>query len=252
MSIARPSLSGLRVLLTRPEGESSDAWAAALTEAGAVPLSYPTVTIVAPESWQDLDRVLARLDDYDWLILTSQTAVAMVLGRLPGRRFPAGMRPKIAAIGPKTAQAITQAGGDVALVPVDSRQEGLVQALPTLPMGTRVLLPLAADGRTLLSETLRARGCIVDQVPVYRTTSRAEWLPLPDFDVATFASPSALRAFLASPGREALLGKTVVVIGSTTAKEASDHGLHPVVAKTPDVEALVFAVAQSFASQGDR
>jgi uroporphyrinogen-III synthase len=252
MSISRMSLSGLRVLLTRAEGDNADAWAAAFAKAGAIPLSYPTVTIVAPESWEDLDRALARLGDYDWLVLTSQTAVSMVLGRLPGRCFPAGLRAKIAAIGPKTAQAITEAGGDVTLLPADSRQEGLVESFPTLPVGTRILLPIAADGRSFLSETLRARGCIVDRIPVYQTMPKTALPPLPDFDIAAFASPSALRAFVASLGRQALVGKTVAVIGSTTAKEAFRQGIDPVVAKTPDVQALVFAIVQSFASQGDR
>jgi uroporphyrinogen-III synthase len=43
--MSRASLAGLRVLLTRPEGEGADEWAAAFAAAGAVPIAYPTVAI---------------------------------------------------------------------------------------------------------------------------------------------------------------------------------------------------------------
>jgi uroporphyrinogen-III synthase len=245
------SLAGLHVLLTRPESEGADDWAAAFAAAGAEPIPYPTIAIVPPASWQALDEALGRLASYDWMIFTSQTALPFVLGRLPGKRFPAAMRAKIAAVGPSTALAIERGGGQVAILPEDNRQEGLIEAFRFLPAGSRVLLPIAVGGRGLLAESLRSRGGVVDVVPVYQTVPRAE-LPLPPaFDVATFASPSALRAYLARAGQESLAGKIVAVIGPTTANEAEANGIRPVIAQIPDVDALVLAIAQSRTTQGD-
>jgi uroporphyrinogen-III synthase len=110
---------------------------------------------------------------------------------------------------------------------------------------------MAAGGRTFLADDLRARGHDVDVVTVYRTLPRADLPPPPAFDVAIFASPSSLRAFLAGPGNEALAGKCVAVIGPTTAKEATAHGLPSVVAQSPNVEALIRAVAESHSGEGD-
>jgi uroporphyrinogen-III synthase len=242
-------LAGLRVLITRPAGHGADEWATAFAAAGALPLPYPTVVIAPPTSWHALDEALARVAGYDWVVFTSQTTVTCVRERLPGRRFSEGTQVQMAAIGPATARALEAAGAVVALLPEDNRQEGLVEAFQTLPAGTRVLLPLAEGGRTLLAESLRARGCMVDVVTVYRTQPKADLPPLPAFDIATFASPSALRAFLAHAGRESLDGKTIAVIGPTTAKEATANGIHPVVADSPSVDALILAVAHS--RQGD-
>jgi uroporphyrinogen-III synthase len=244
------SLAGLRVLLTRPREEGVEEWAAAFVLAGAVPLAYPTIVITPPESWQALDEAMARLKSYDWMVFTSQTAVDFFGNRLPTGQFPAGMRPKIAAVGRRTALAIQLRGARVALVATDSRQEGLVEALRDLPPGARILCPLAASGRPLLVQSLRARGCIVDVVTVYRIEPRTNLPAPPEFDVATFASPSALRAFVKGLGPQALAEKAVAVIGPTTAEEAKLSGLITVVAETPDVDALILAIAQSRSNQG--
>lgn len=244
------ALAGLRILVTRPEGEGADAWAAALEQAGAVALRFPTVATAPPDSWDELDRSLRALGSYDWLILTSQTAVAAVVGRLPRQRFPADLRAHIAVVGPTTAAMVAAHGGHVRLVPEDNRQEGLAEALQALPAGTRVLFPLAKGGRTLLTEQLRKQDCQVDVVTAYQTVPKQDLAPPPDFDIATFASPSALRAFVGALGTTILGQKMIAVIGTTTAKEVEKHGLRPVVAQKPDAASLVSAITQARNSQG--
>jgi len=218
-------------------------------------IEYSTIVATPLESWDRLDVALEELGTYDWLIFTSQTAVTFVLARLQGR-FPADMRPKIAAVGMKTARAVEAGGGRVVLVPADNRQEGLVQALSNLPSGTRVLVPIAAGGRTLLSDKLSAQGCFVDLVTAYETRPRSDLPPPPSFDVAIFASPSALRAFVVglgqAPSQELLADKTVAVIGRTTAKAAAAYGLAAVVAESPSVQHLIRAIADARPAKGDR
>lgn len=244
-------LAGLRVLVTRPDGDGARKWAATLADAGAIPIPYPTLIIAPPATWQPLDDALARLASYDWIVFTSQTAVAFVQPRLPNQRFPLGISTKIAAVGAATAAAIEAYGGVVTLVPDDSRQEGLSHVLATLPVGTRLLLPMAEGGRTLLAESLRSRGCRVDVVTVYRTLPRSDLPTLPAFDVATFASPSALRAYLAYAGIGSLAGKGVAVIGPTTAAEALTKGIQAEVARTPHADALISAIAKFAPTQGE-
>jgi uroporphyrinogen-III synthase len=241
---SRP-LAGLRVLVTRPEGDGAEAWTKAFADAGATPVLFPTVTVAPPDSWDGLDRALAGLDRYDWLIFTSQTAVASLTSRLPGHCFPAALRARIAAVGPNTARSVEEHGGRVALVPEDNRQEGLAEALDGLAGGTRVLFPLAKGGRTLLGDQLRKQGCLVDVVTAYETVAKTGLAPPPAFDVATFASPSALRVFVTQIGRTSLAGKLIVVIGSTTAEEAEKQGLRAEVAQKPDAAALVAAIARA-------
>lgn len=241
--LPRP-LAGLRVLVTRPSSQSAD-WVRALEAAGATALAYPTIRVEPPSSFQPLDDALADLARYDWIVFTSAAAVRFTLSRFPPTLDLRSLdRPRVAAVGPGTAHALAAAGLTPSVVPADARQEGLLAALGPLPRGTRVLFPQAVGGRELLREALGAAGCSVDVVPASRTVA-AHPLPVPPaFDVATFASPSALNAFLAAFGTAGLNGAMVAVIGPTTAAAASAAGLQPVVvAEAPTAEALISAIA---------
>jgi uroporphyrinogen-III synthase len=69
--------------------------------------------------------------------------------------------------------------------------------------------------------------------------------------VATFASPSALRAFVAGHGTRTLKqAAAVVVIGPATATAATALGLAPVVADAPNVEAVTRAIEKTIRQQG--
>ena len=241
----KSALRGYRVLVTRPL-EQGAALAATLVAAGAVPVMYPTIALGPPPSWQAFDEAFARLVTYAWVVFTSPSAVRFALQRHPalGAALADARAPRVAAVGRETARALNDHGVPVALVPEEQRQEGLVASFGALPAGTRVLFPQALGGRELLAEFLSAHGVSVDVVAVSQTTA----LPLdgapPPFDAATFASPSALRAFVAARGAASLQGKLVAVIGPTTAEAARAAGVAvDVVAPAPSVGALVQAIA---------
>jgi uroporphyrinogen-III synthase len=237
-----PRFAGTRVLVTRPVDQAK-AWLHALAEAGAVPVPYPTIAVQPPPSWEPLDQAFARLAEYDWLIFTSASAVQMAIPRLPAAVNPAALpRPQVAAVGGETARALGQHGFTVARVPDDQRQEGLIAAFGDLPAGTRFLFPQAVNGRDALAAALRVRGCEVDVVPASQTVSVPDMPDLPEFDVASFASPSALEAFVARHGVGPLAAKGTVVIGPTTAAAAHAHGLKPMVARTPRIEEVIRAL----------
>ncbi|HEY4185700.1 MAG TPA: uroporphyrinogen-III synthase [Polyangia bacterium] len=238
--------------MTRPV-EQASALATALTSLGAHVVVYPTIALGPPPSWEPFDRAVSALGDYAWLVFTSPSAVRFATERAPGLRdaLVAPAAPRVAAVGTETARALRERGMPVAIVPDDQRQEGLVDALDALSPGTRVLFPQALGGRELLVEALVERGVVVDVVPISRTRA----LPLVDappfFDVATFASPSALRAFVTARGTAALDGKVVAVIGPTTAAAARAAGVAiGVMAAQPSVTALVAALAGFRATMG--
>ena len=246
-----PQLQGLRVLVTRPVHGEADRWVAALSAVGAKVVPYPTIEVLPPPSWEPLDQALREVGRYDWIIFTSQPAVLFTASRMDGGRFPAGWAsPRVAAVGAETARALEKAGARVDLLPSDQRQEGLMDAFRILGTGTRLLFPHALAGRETLIETLRGQGCQVDAVAAYQTAPRSHLPPPPDFDVATFASPSALRALVESHGTRALANKTVAVLGPTTAAEAGRHGLFPVMAAKPSIDALILAIASACSPKG--
>jgi uroporphyrinogen-III synthase len=236
-----PDIAPWRVLVTRPADQAGEL-AAALRTAGMEPVLYPTIEVVPPASWAELDEALARLSSYELLVFTSPTAVRMTVARAGGAAPLAG--PRIAAVGRATARAIEAAGLTVDVVPdADERQEGLVAALGASVRGRRVLFPQAAGGRELLRQELERLGAEVHVVPAYETRPAVPDQPPPPFDAAVFASPSALRAFVASQGAGPLAARQVVAIGRTTAAGARELGVRvDRIATAPDVAALVAAV----------
>jgi uroporphyrinogen-III synthase len=111
--------------------------------------------------------------------------------------------------------------------------------------GLRILFPQALGGRALFTQELRARGATVDVVPVSQTLPLELASPPPDFHLAIFASPSALRAFLGAWSSAGLLGRAIATIGPTTAAAVREAGLEPdVVAPAPSVESILEAVIE--------
>ena len=194
--ISTGDLSGRHLLWLRDSGPIRRA-AERCRKLGAMATIAPVSEIADPSDFAPLDRALAHLDHYDWLMITSQEGVARLLSRLATIRRGLPPRIKIAAIGGKTADALREHGIPVNVVPRQLNQEGLIQALEAIHgwQGTHVLLPLAERARSQLAEFLEAQGALVDRVVLYR--SRV--VSLPDSVLQKFASGNFDAIFYTAP-----------------------------------------------------
>ncbi|GAA3815360.1 uroporphyrinogen-III synthase [Nocardioides panacisoli] len=251
-------LFGWRVLMPRTK-EQSASLATRLRHHGAVPEEVPTISVEPPRNPQQMDKAVRGLVEgrYEWIAFTSVNAVKAVREKfeeygLDARAF-SGL--KIAAVGEKTAAAISGWGLRADLVPSGEQSAaGLLEEWPEydelLDPINRVFLPRADIATENLVAGLIDLGWECDDVTAYRTV-RAAPPPAPTrdaiktgkFDAVVFTSSSTVRNLVGIAGKPHP-STVIAVIGPATAKTAEEHGLRvDVMADKPDVELLVDALA---------
>jgi len=231
-----------------------------LRELGADVIEIPFIEIRPPESWAPLDQAIARILDYDWLILTSANGVQMLFARLAklGKSEADLLHLDIAAIGPATARVIEQHGLPVDVVPEKYVAESVVEALEGEVKGKRVLLVRAKVARDVIPRELTALGAKVDVAEAYETvlpgtSAAALRVVLRDPErrphAITFTSSSTVHNFLDLLGKEnvALLTDVKLAsIGPVTSETMRKLGLEPhIEAAEYTVPALAQALADS-------
>jgi len=228
----RGALFGKRVLVTRPAAQAGD-FAARLWELGAEPILAPAITIGAPDDEAAARDAVARVREYAWVVFTSANGVNTFFDRLSeaGRDVRAFGDVKIAAIGPKTGEALATHGIRVDFMPAEYVNEAVADGLleRTQP-GERVLLFRAQEARDVVPDALRAAGRVCDDVAAYatRTVNDPEYkVKLGYADVVTFTSSSTVHGLLANvpDAANALRGKLVACIGPITAATAREAGI---------------------------
>ncbi len=250
-------LFGKRILVTRPRRQAGEL-VERLIELGAVPLLLPAVEIRPPADWQPVDAALAQLARYQWLVFTSANGVHSFLGRLRvrGLDLRALGHLRLAAIGPKTAEALRHYHLEPDVVPARYQSEDLAAALKEhLRPGERVLLARADRGRELLLNEL-AKTCEVEPIVVYAQVDAVEpasrvldCLRRGEIDAVTLTSSNIARALIGqldAPTRARLeSGETALVsISPVTSADVRRLGL-PIAAQAREataagiVEALI-------------
>jgi uroporphyrinogen III methyltransferase / synthase len=229
---------------------------------GAEVLEFPTIRMVPPRDYRPVDRAIARLAEYQWIVFTSQNGVSALWDRMLalGRDARSLGEARLAAIGPGTARALSAQGLRADLAPLEFRAEGLVEAFAHQEMrGTRVLIPRAETARSILPDGLRSLGAVVDVVPVYRIDLARDQDPhirrrllAGRVDAVTFTSSSTVRNFVELLRGEAprALGRAVVAcIGPVTAATVREYGLRvDVVAETYTIPGLVASLRAALGS----
>lgn len=237
-SASRP-LEGRSILVTRA-ADQAEALTAQLQGRGALVVECPTIALVEPEHWDELDAALAGLSSIDWIILTSVNGVRFFFSRLQQLGLAAAVLKgsKLCVVGPKTAAAVRRLGLQPDLVPEQFTGEGVVAAFSGVDLqGASVLFPKADGARDLIPLQLRAMGARVLDPVVYRTVMPPA-LPLEArqaleehrLDAAIFSSPSTVRNLAALVGgeeqlRALLTGVVVASIGPVTSKACRTLGL---------------------------
>lgn len=257
-------LFGRTVVVTRAREQASE-FKQQLLARGANCVEFPTIEIVPPPSFDTLDQAISELRSYDWAIFTSVNGVRYFVERLfhNDRDIRALYGVKLAAIGPKTAEALTRYGLRLDFVPSQYRAEAVLAGLDETGIsGKRFLMPRALVARDILPDTLRRRGGDVTVAPAYQTVlpkNRAQEVLVSfeqhQVDCLTFTSSSTVDNFfsLFDPDRilPLLDAVRVACIGPVTAETAGKYGLKTdIMPPAYTIEGLLDAICDDFSNRG--
>ncbi|MEN8174636.1 MAG: uroporphyrinogen-III synthase [Pseudomonadota bacterium] len=160
-------LSGLGVLVTRPV-DQAEGLCQAIEAGGGRAIRLPAIAIEAMPDTAGAAALLASAYDFQRIIFISRNAATHGIPLLP-EGFQPTPDVQLIAVGEATAQTLAARGiGPVAL-PERSDSEGLL-ALAELRQvnGLKILIVRGEGGRSMLADTLTARGARVDLAEVYR------------------------------------------------------------------------------------
>ena len=231
-------LSGRRIIITRAADQAGE-FSAILNNLGAITLECPTIQLVEPDNWDELDAAIVTLSNFDWLVLTSVNAVNFFFRRLAALGFDARAlgNCKVCAVGPKTAGALSSYGILPDLIPSDYKAESVVSEFSLLDIsGSRVLFPRADLAREVIPLSLQKMGALVSAPVAYRNILPNRLCPEAllalekrSVDCITFTSSSTALNLAELIGADLLAnmlqGVAVASIGPITSKTCRELGL---------------------------
>ena len=271
----------MKILITRPRAQS-ETFGEALKTAGFEPIYFPVIEIQPIENNLALERALEKLNGYEWVVFTSVNAVEMVFDVIARSRWSSScegeyrdqatkqspveawgllrsargdIAPRVAAIGPKTAEALRKYNIEPDFVPEEYVAEAILPGLGDLH-GKWVLLPRAEIARKSLPEAIVKAGGTAHEIVVYQTLPAVVDMEGLDalksgVDIITFTSASTVENFVVITRQHKLdplnlpNNPLFACIGPITEQAAREEGLtNLVVAKEYTTEGLMEVISE--------
>lgn len=250
-------LFGKRIVVTRPRNQAGR-MIDTLAQYGAEVIALPTVRIIPPDTYEQLDAALNDIESYDWIIFTSVNGVDTFFSRLHaiGKDSRALHANAFCTIGPATTDHLRQWGIESNFVPATYRAEALVEYFTqkVAAANLRFLLPRANKARALLADALIDTGAHINNIVAYKTVTderqRADCINLlteRPIDMVTFTSSSTVQSFVDLVGdtfiQQHAQHYSYASIGPITSQTMREYGLDVTLeAQTYTVDGIVEAI----------
>ena len=250
-------LSGKSVLVT---GTTSmvDRLSPILKEEGAEAISF---SLIRTERMRlpELDVALKEIDKYNWIVFTSANGVECFFEEMQEIRMDVRSlaHVRFAVIGDGTRKALETHGIFCDFIPTAYSSKDMAEAMiPHIEENENVLLLRAEEANRVLPDALEEAGISHTCISLYHTVTderKAEELNrlIKMVDYITFASSSAVRAFVSMVDNLDEVKGKYISIGPVTTKTAEENGLS--IAKTAVVytaRGMVETMIQDAAEEG--
>lgn len=258
-------LFGRGIIVTRAADQAGE-FTRLLANHGARVFECPTIQLIPPETYAELDAAIAELSSFEWMIFTSVNGVNSFFARLNELSLDSRAigRCRICAVGPKTDAALFRYGIHADLIPDNYKAEGVVEAFNHVQMkGCRVLFPKADRARDLIPAELHKMGATVVTPVAYRNVvpealPEAAIVALEQGQIhcITFTSSSTVLNLAAIVGENRLLkllqDVAVASIGPITSKTCRELGIAVHIEPAEyTLAALTTAIVAHFAPVAD-
>jgi len=237
-----------KVLITRPKGQSGH-FIKRLKELGAIPVELPTIELIPPVSYDEIDEQIKNIEKYDWLIFTSYNGANYFIERIKQM----GLSPDIlspikkAAVGTATAEVLNKCRIKIDLLPKQFVGENIAEVIGEVN-NLSILIPTTNIAGKELASKLEQKGASVTQLVVYQTV-KASIAPetiskilANGIDFLTFTSSSTVRAFyqlIENKGID-INNIKIACIGPKTAETAKKLGMQvTLIAQPHTVDGLI-------------
>ncbi len=244
-------LFGKKIVVTRTRNQASKL-SGALTSLGARVIEFPTIEIKKSGDLTVFRRSLSEIENYNWVVFTSQNAINIFFDELyaSGKDARALGSVKIAVIGKATGDELKNYGLVPDMIPEKFVAESLLDEFNKIDLSSlRILIPCSADARMTLTEGLQSSGAVVDRFHIYSAEnpqhSDSDLIErVKNADIVTFTSSSTVTNFFAMvPETNAVLAS----IGPVTTETIIQHGFKPAVtAEKYTIDGLVDALMKFY------
>jgi len=224
-------LFGQNIVITR-DARGNVVFADKILAHGGNPIRFNSIEIQDLTDGNEVQRVLAAVNKYDWIIFTSANGVRFTFEALAkaGKDSRALTPAKVACIGTETAACLAQFSIKADFVPTVFTGGKLAKQLAefTELQNSRIVLLRSAAASKDLADGLTKAGAVVEDIAVYtvvpqknESTNLIEQIKAGRIHWLTFTSPSTAGAFFAQVSPDLINAGRVKVasIGPVTTEQ---------------------------------
>lgn len=241
------ALEGRRVLLTASHALQDKA-ADLVNDYGGIPVCRPLIKL---EATTEALECIRKIASYDWVVLTSPSAVRCFGDLLRTSWVDLRKVPKLVTCGGGTSRELWALGLQADIEPLsDFSADSLLKTVEPLMKANLRILRLRSDkAGPALAQSLRAMGGLVDDCVLYHNVP-VQHIGKPVFDVVFFASASAVEVYDQQWGAASLKDVFVVAIGKPTLAALTQRGVKvDLVPPEATVESSMEALAGHYVRQ---